>query len=482
MEQLATQSIWSEMLKKLLETTTETEHQRWLVPMTQISLTDETLILGAPNDFSRNYVRDHYLPFIGDAAKAVLKKDLEIKIETILSDADQERKTKDSSAKEDLTTQDEDAALSQTSLFSAEHTSTAPSYTKNNLFDPVRPGDFSSLKEKYTFENFVRGTSNRTAYEAALAVAKNPGQVYNPLFLYGGVGLGKTHLMHAIGNRILKDNPTMRVLYISSEKFLNDFIASIRDGKPADFQNKYRNIDVLLVDDIQFLYTKERTQEEFFHTFNVLYDADKAIILSADRHPRDIKNLEDRLRSRFEWGLPVDITAPDLETRIAILQKKAMMENLDIQEDVFYFIASRVDSNVRELEGALTRVVLQASIDKKPITVEIASRAMHGSYPTERTKEITLELIQDVTASYFNITTEDLLSKKRSQDVAFPRQVAMYLCCTMTETSTTKIGEYFGGKDHSTVMHARDKIAKKREQDSHFNQKIGELIDRIRQM
>ena len=476
MEQKEMNSVWGEMLEKLLDTTSESEHQRWLLPMTPTALTEKTLILGTKNEFSRNYVKDHYIPFLSDAAEAVMGKKMDVQIETL---EEEEEDPKLSSIKYE--TEKEVPFFSQPSLFPAEN-SKNHTYPEGSHFVPVDPGDKSTLKEKYTFDNFVMGSSNRFAHAAALAVAKNPGQVYNPLFLYGGVGLGKTHLMHAIGNEILKNNPNLRVLYVSSEKFLNDFIASIREGQPREFQNKYRNIDVLLVDDIQFLYTKERTQEEFFHTFNSLHDADKAVILSADRHPRDIKNLEDRLRSRFEWGLITDIQAPDLETRHAILQKKAMLENLEIPDDVLYFIASRIDSNVRELEGALTRVVLQASLDQQNITVDLARRAMSGSYPEERSKEITLELIQDVTASYFNITTEDLLSKKRSQDVAFPRQVAMYLCCTMTENSTTKIGEYFGGKDHSTVMHARDKIAKKKESDPHFNQKLGELSDRILHM
>ena len=473
MEQKEMQSVWGEMLDKLLDTTTESEHQRWLLPMTPTSLTETTLTLGTKNEFSRNYIKDHYIPFLIDAAKAVTGKKIEIFIETLHDEPEE---------KETLSPKAEPAEIpvsSQPPLFPSE-AAASPSYSSISHFTPVAPGDNSSLKEKYTFENFVMGPSNRFAHAAALAVVKSPGKVYNPLFLYGGVGLGKTHLMHAIGNEILKTNPNMRVLYISSERFLNDFIASIREGKPREFQNKYRNIDVLLVDDIQFLYTKERTQEEFFHTFNSLYDADKAIILSADRHPRDIKSLEDRLRSRFEWGLITDIQAPDLETRIAILQKKALSDNLEIPDDVLYFIASRIDSNIRELEGALTRVKAQSSLDHQSITVDLASRAMSGSYPTERKQEITLELIQDVTASYFNISTEDLLSKKRSQDVAFPRQVAMYLCRTLTDTSTTKIGDVFGGKDHTTVLHACEKIAKKKDGDSHFNQKLGELVDRIR--
>ncbi len=479
MEQKEIQSVWGEMLDKLLATTSESEHQRWLVPMTPSSLTEESLILTTKNEFSRNYIKDHYIPFISDAAELVLGKKVEIQIETAPEELEEtpekETKFQVSEGKEEL------HHSVQPSLFSQE-SAPASSASDNSHFHPVMPGDKSSLKEKYTFENFVMGPSNRFAHAAALAVVNSPGKVYNPLFLYGGVGLGKTHLMHAIGNEILKKNPDMRVLYISSEKFLTDFIASIREGKPREFQNKYRNIDVLLVDDIQFLYTKERTQEEFFHTFNALYDADKAIILSADRHPRDIKSLEDRLRSRFEWGLITDIQVPDLETRIAILQKKALSDNVDIPDDVLYFIASRIDSNIRELEGALTRVKAQSSLDQEEITVELANRAMSGNYPTERKAEITLELIQDVTASYFKITTEDLLSKKRSQDVAFPRQVAMYLCRTLTDTSTTKIGEYFGGKDHSTVLHSCEKIAKKREGDSHFNQKLNELIDRIHHM
>ena len=476
MEQKEMQSVWGEMLEKLLETTTESEHQRWILPMIPRSLTDKNLTLCAKNEFSRNYVTDHYIPFLNDAAEAVMGKKIDVQIETM---EEEEEDNAVSSLKYIVKEKDGSSHSSQPSLFSVEYPA---SHSYSAHFVPLEPGDRSTLKEKYTFDNFVMGSSNRFAHAAALAVAKNPGEVYNPLFLYGGVGLGKTHLMHAIGNEILKNNPNLRVLYVSSEKFLNDFIASIREGQPREFQNKYRNIDVLLVDDIQFLYTKERTQEEFFHTFNSLHDADKAVILSADRHPRDIKNLEDRLRSRFEWGLITDIQAPDLETRHAILQKKAMLDNLEIPDDVLYFIASRIDSNVRELEGALTRVVLQASLDQQSITVDLARRAMSGSYPEERSKEVTLELIQDVTASYFNITTEDLLSKKRSQDVAFPRQVAMYLCCTMTNTSTTKIGEYFGGKDHSTVMHARDKIAKKKDSDPHFNQKLGELSDRILHM
>ena len=474
------QQIWDQALENFrnTDTITESECQRWLIPVVPLALTEDSFTLGAPNDFSLHYIEDHYIPFLKDAVRAILQKEIDIIIETAPAEKIPEEQEKSPIIEEPAASYS--SKPSEENLFPSGQASPAPKEVSH--FFPVMPGDHSSLKEKYTFENFVTGTSNQLAYSAALAVVKKPGHVYNPLFLYGGVGLGKTHLMHAIGNQILKEDPTKRVLYISSEKFLNDFIASIREGNPREFQQKYRNIDVLLVDDIQFLYTKERTQEEFFHTFNALYDAEKAIILSADRHPRDIKTIEDRLRSRFEWGLPVDITTPDLETRIAILQKKAMLDHLDIPDDVFYFIASRVDSNIRELEGALTRVVAQADLDKAAITLELAGKAMKGSYPTEHTKAVSLELIQDITASYFNIQTNDLFSKKRTRDLAFARQVAMYLCRELTDASLPQIGEYFGGRDHTTVMHAYDKIKKKREESAQFDKTVQELIDRIRQM
>lgn len=471
MEQTEIQAIWEKILEKLRDTITESACQRWFYSMKPLALTETALSLRASNDFSKRYVEDHYIPFIQDAAFIVLERKLEIRVETDELTAQTPQKTSVSYE-----------PPAQESLFVQDRPLHHNAYGETPHFLSVSPGDASSLKAKYTFENFVTGNSNRLAHAAALAVVEAPGTVYNPLFLYGGVGLGKTHLMHAIGNQILKNHPQMRVLYISSEKFLNEFIASIREGKPSEFRQKYRSIDVLLVDDIQFLYTRERTQEEFFHTFNTLYDADKAIILSADRHPREIKIIEDRLRSRFEWGLITDIKAPDLETRIAILQKKAISDQLEISNDVLYFIASRVDSNIRELEGALTRVVAQSSLDNQPITLELAGKAMKGSYPTERTKAVTLELIQDVTASYFKISTNDLIAKKRTRDLAFARQVAMYLCRKLTDTSLPQIGEYFGGRDHTTVMHAYDKIAKKCESDAQANRMLKELTERIQQM
>ena len=300
--------------------------------------------------------------------------------------------------------------------------------------------------------------------------------------MYGGVGLGKTHLMHAIGHKIIQSHPEMRVLYISSEKFTNELINSIRDGKPEAFRQKYRNIDVLLVDDIQFLSKKEHTQEEFFHTFNTLHDANKQIIISSDRHPREIQTLEDRLRSRFEWGLITDIQAPDLETRIAILRKKALIENLNVPNDVMVYIASRIDNNIRELEGALTRVVAYASLNNQLVTNELAAEALKDVYPTDKTKQITLELIQEIVASYFKIKVDELLVKKRTRNLAFPRQIAMYLCRELTDSSLPRIGEMFGGRDHTTVIHAHDKICRERNEDIKLNNIIKELIQRIESM
>lgn len=348
--------------------------------------------------------------------------------------------------------------------------------------EQIAPGDASSLNPKYTFETFVTGNSNRFAHAAALAVAESPGKVYNPFFMYGGVGLGKTHLMHAIGHKILQNHPEMRVLYISSEKFTNELINSIRDGNPEAFRQKYRNIDVLLVDDIQFLSKKEHTQEEFFHTFNTLHDANKHIILSSDRHPREIQTLEDRLRSRFEWGLITDIQAPDLETRIAILKKKALLENLNVPNDVMVYIASRIDNNIRELEGALTRVVAYASLTKQTISTDLVAEALKNVFPSTKTKEITLELIQEIVASYFKIKIDDLHAKKRTRNLAFPRQIAMYLCRELTDTSLPQIGSCFGGRDHTTVIHAYDKISKERNEDIKLDNTIKELIGRIERM
>ncbi len=316
-----------------------------------------------------------------------------------------------------------------------------------------------TLNPKYTFDTFVVGNNNRFAHAAALAVGDSPANSYNPLFLYGGVGLGKTHLMHAIGNRILNNNRNSNILYVTSETFTNQLINAIKDNKNELFRSKYRNIDVLLIDDIQFIAGKERVQEEFFHTFNALHESGKQIILSSDKPPRDIQFLEDRLKSRFEWGLLADISCPDYETRLAILRKKAQDENIVIDDFILSNIANKIDSNIRELEGVFNKIVARASLTHSPITIELAEKTIN-EFKKENEKVISCDFIQETVAKYFNIDKKDLSSNKRSNDIAFPRQIAMYLCREIANMSFPKIGEDFGNRDHSTVMHGYRKIDK----------------------
>ena len=317
----------------------------------------------------------------------------------------------------------------------------------------------ATLNPKYTFDTFVVGNNNRFAHAAALAVGNTPGKSYNPLFLYGGVGLGKTHLMHAIGNRIIEENKKSNVLYVTSEKFTNQLINSIKDNKTEVFRNIYRKIDVLLIDDIQFIAGKERVQEEFFHTFNTLRESGKQIIISSDKPPRDIQFLEDRLKSRFEWGLLADISCPDYETRLAILRRKAQDENIVIDDSILADIANKIDSNIRELEGVLNKIVARASLTHSPITIELAENIIN-EFKYENEKGISCDFIKETVAKYFSINKDDLSGEKRSNDIAFPRQIAMYLCREIANMSFPQIGIDFGGRDHSTVMHAYNKIKK----------------------
>ena len=316
-----------------------------------------------------------------------------------------------------------------------------------------------SLNPKYTFDTFVVGSNNRLAQAAALAVADNPAKTYNPFYIYGGVGLGKTHLMQAIGNRILQNNRKMNVVYVTSEKFTNQLINSIKDFKNDPFRNKYRSADVLIIDDIQFIAKKERVQEEFFHTFNTLYENEKQIIISSDTHPRDIQFLQDRLKSRFEWGLTADISNPDYETRVAILRKKAQDEAIIIDDEILSDIATKIDSNIRELEGVFNKIVARASLTHIPITIELAENVIN-EFISKKEKVISSDFIQDVVAKYFSIDKKDLAGNKRSNDIAFPRQIAMYLCREVANMTFPQIGIDFGNRDHSTVMHAYKKIEK----------------------
>lgn len=333
----------------------------------------------------------------------------------------------------------------------------------------------AQLNPRYTFDSFVIGNSNRFAHAASLAVAESPAKAYNPLFLYGGVGLGKTHLMHAIGHFITKRSPLQKVLYVSSERFTNELINAIKDDKNEQFRAKYRNIDILLIDDVQFIAGKERTQEEFFHTFNSLYEANKQIIMSSDRPPRDMTTLEERLRSRFEWGLTADIQPPDLETRIAILQKKAQLESMVIPNDVMVFIADNIASNIRELEGALNKVVAYSALTDTEVNLETATEALKEMLEAHSNKVIDCTSIIEAVARFFDLKPADFKSKNRSRDVSYPRQIAMYLCRDMTNLSLPKIGAVFGGRDHTTVIHACEKINEERQNNPDARRTVEEL-------
>ena len=355
-----------------------------------------------------------------------------------------------------------------------ESSPNAPKLAQNPIENRIAYSN-SSLNPRYTFTSFVVGNNNRLAHAAALAVTEAPGASYNPLFLYGGAGLGKTHLMHAIGNEILRNNKDFKVLYVTSEKFTNEFVNAIKDNTNEKFRNKYRTVDVLLIDDIQFIAKKDAVQEEFFHTFNTLQENGKQIVISSDKPPRDIDLLEERLKSRFEWGLIADVSAPDYETRLAILRKKADLDNIIIDDEILSNIASRIDSNIRELEGALNKIVAHASLSNVPITIEMAEESIYDIV-SKKEKVISVEYIQEVVAKYFGIDVKDLKSSKKSNDIVFPRQVAMYLCRSVANISFPKIGDDFGKRDHTTVMHAYKKIDK--EMKTNPNTKL--IVDNVK--
>ncbi len=488
MTDLQMQALWDQILNNLRQALSDGVCTTWLKPLKPIRFTDEILELRAINDYAKNQIERRYIPFIEDSCSEIIQKQPKIIItsETVSTITDeqyeqelrqqqmQQIKQNKHSNKRSRTKKKADDLIQPTltEAMNCEET-TSPI--------PITPGDNSTLNPKYTFETFVTGEFNSFAHAAALAIAESPGKNYNPFFMYGGVGLGKTHLMHAIGHKILQKNPEKRVLYISSEKFTNELINSLRDNKPEAFRQKYRNIDVLLVDDVQFFAKKERVQEEFFHTFNTLKDANKQIILSSDRPPKEIEKLKDRLCSRFQGGLLADIQAPDLETRIAILRKKILLDNLNVPDDVMTYIASNIDNNIRELEGALTRVVAHASFDHFPITKQLAIEVLKNAFTKAPApiadKIINITHIQEIVANYFKLTLSELNGKKRSRSIAYPRQIAMYLSREMTSASLPKIGGNFGGRDHTTVMHAYDKIKKQCSE----NPKTAELINELRQ-
>ncbi|AFS77086.1 chromosomal replication initiator protein DnaA [Gottschalkia acidurici 9a] len=440
---LTLDEVWSNSLKIIRTELTEVSFNTWLKSVEPITMNDNHIVLGAPNEFTKSILEARYLTLIRNAIKEVSGTDYDINF-----------------------------------LIPGEEINNDLGHQNNQVQDIV--SSKSQLNPKYIFDTFVIGNSNRFAHAASLAVAEAPAMAYNPLFIYGGVGLGKTHLMHAIGHYILSQNPSASVVYVSSEKFTNELINSIRDDKNVEFRSKYRNVDVLLIDDIQFIAGKERTQEEFFHTFNALHDANKQIIISSDRPPKEIPTLEDRLRSRFEWGLIADIQAPDLETRIAILRKKAQMENIDVPNDVMIYIATKIKSNIRELEGALIRIVAYSSLTNRDVTIDLAEEALKDILSSSKPKEVNVDFIKEIVSKHMDIKMEDFNSKKRTRNISYPRQIAMYLSRELTDLSLPKIGDEFGGRDHTTVIHAYEKISNDIESDSEFRKKVNQIIEEIK--
>ena len=437
------EELWLSSLDIIRTELTEVSFNTWLKTIEPITINDNRIVLGAPNEFTKSILEARYLTLIQNAVNQVSQREYTISF-----------------------------------LIPGEEVNNGSREVNEKINDTMVLK--SQLNPKYIFDTFVIGNSNRFAHAASLAVAEAPAMAYNPLFIYGGVGLGKTHLMHAIGHYILAQNPKANVVYVSSEKFTNELINSIRDDKNVEFRDKYRNVDVLLVDDIQFIAGKERTQEEFFHTFNALHDANKQIIISSDRTPKEIPTLEDRLRSRFEWGLIADIQAPDLETRIAILRKKAQMENIDVPNDIMVYIATKIKSNIRELEGALIRIVAYSSLTNKDVTIDLAEEALKDILSSSKPKEVNVAFIKETVSKHLDIKMDDFNSKKRTRAISYPRQIAMYLCRELTDLSLPKIGEEFGGRDHTTVIHAYDKISKELEDDTELKSKIDNLIKEIK--
>jgi len=346
-----------------------------------------------------------------------------------------------------------------------KHTSSVPSEYIGNL------------NPRYTFDTFVVGPTNKMAHAVSVAVAESPGGSYNPLFLYGGAGLGKTHLMHSIAHHIINNRKDLRVLYVTSEKFTNELIDSLKHDKNKEFRDKYRNIDVLLIDDIQFIIGKESTQEEFFHTFNELHEAKKQIVISSDKHPREISTLEERLRSRFEWGITADIQPPDYETKMAILKKRAELENLEIDTGVMQYVATNITSNIRELEGALNKICVFANLEKRPVTLDLAEEALKDTIETQ--KEITPEFIMEMVAEHYNITVNDILSRKKNKEIANPRQICMYLIRKYTNCSLQIIGKIMGNRDHSTILHGHEKILDLLSKDENLKANVDILVKKL---
>jgi chromosomal replication initiator protein len=443
---LSADALWGDISASLRDALNDSTYTTWFADAEPGPLDEQAFVLFVPNDFTRDWIDGHFRGLLEAIVREALGDERTVRIAV------------------------------------REVAAPAPAATRE-LHAPPRPArSLEGLNPKYTFDSFVIGSSNRFAHAAALAVAEAPAQAYNPLFIYGGTGLGKTHLLQAVAAYVTEHTGDLSARYVTSETFMNDFINSLRDKRIEGFKQRYRHYDVLLIDDIQFFEHKERIQEEFFHTFNSLYEARRQIVISSDRPPRAIATLESRLRSRFEWGLITDIQPPDLETRIAILRKKVKTDAIHVPDpQVLTFVASRISTNIRELEGALTRVVAFSSLTARPMTVELAQEVLKDVFPQGEMPEISVEQIQQTVVDRFGMTLQELTGDRRSQQIVYPRQVAMYLCRELTDSSLPKIGKQFGGRDHTTVIHATSKIAKLIREDRNVYNLVQELTARIKQ-
>jgi len=449
--ELSAENLWSEISARLQEALNDGTYGKWFGGIHNLELEGETLILTVPDELSRDWIDQHFRGLLHAAVR-------------------------------DVTGSDRPLELRVAEATESEHGSQQDGVLPMVQRLPTRP-ESGGFKAKYTFDSFVIGSSNRFAHAAALAVAEAPAQAYNPLFIYGSTGLGKTHLLHAVAQYVSEHSSSLSVRYVTSEAFVNDFINSLRDKRIEGFKQRYRNYDLLLIDDVQFFEGKERFQEEFFHTFNSLYESGSQIVLSSDRPPKEIATLEARLRSRFEWGLITDIQPPDLETRIAILRKKVKTDSIHIPDpQLLTFIAGRISTNIRELEGALTRVVAFASLTGRPMTVDLAQDVLKDVFPQGEVAQVTIERIQEVVCERFSLSLDELCSHKRSQNIVYPRQVAMYLSRELTDSSLPKIGKHFGDRDHTTVLHANAKIQNMIRADRTVYNLVQELTARIKQV
>ncbi len=449
---LISQEIWSDVLGYVRKNITEVEYHTWFAPVKNLGVQDGSLVLGVRNSFAQEWFRKNYLRLLEDALRSLGAQDPQVSFQVL--------------------------PAAQDALLLPSDPPPPPSVPAPRAPAPTFTENRKVLNPKYTFENFVVGPNNNLAHAAALAVAESPGKAYNPLFIYGDVGLGKTHLMHAVGHYMLERFPGKRVEYVSTESFTNDLINAIRDDKMTQFRNRYRSVDLLLVDDIQFLAGKERTQEEFFHTFNALYENHKQIILSSDRPPKDIQTLEGRLRSRFEWGLITDIQSPEYETRVAILKMNAEHNRIDIPQEVLELIARQVTSNIRELEGALMRVVAFSSLNNVPFSRAVAAKALSNVFAPQEVKVEMMDVLRQV-AAQFNMPPDVIRGSGRVREVVQARQVAQYLIRELTDHSLPEIGQFFG-RDHSTVMHAISKVSEQMGKDSELTAAVDLLRRRMK--